>query len=38
MDTNGLTEFPKKAPHIFLNNTVFSMQFIMKAVSSPRWL
>jgi hypothetical protein len=25
MDPNNLSYFPKKCPHIFLNNTVFSM-------------
>jgi hypothetical protein len=38
MDHRGLVEFPKQCPHIFLNNTVFSIDFVLKAVNSERWL
>lgn len=37
MDFNNLASFPKKCPHLFLNNTVVSAEFILNAMSSPNW-
>lgn len=37
MDTDNLSYFPKKCPHLFLNNSVFSAEFIQNAIKSPNW-